>query len=173
MNQDSGIREVFAPGIWTPGLWNPESKFHWQVIRNPVPRIWNLHYGIQNPWLSWITCTLHGRDNTSMRNEIIRSKTQSVSEMLVLCNIPHCIHCRILYSVPMFTLYQRAFHANTKSYAVCYYEHLSDLWLSSAALLRYKNRADGNQRFYLRTEALFGVVLVPAQKVSSRAWTKP
>ena len=25
-----------------------------------------------------------------------------------------------------------------------------------------------NQRFYLRTEALFGVVLVPAQKLSSR-----
>ena len=30
-----------------------------------------------------------GRDNTSMRNEIIRSKTQSVSEILVLCNIAH------------------------------------------------------------------------------------
>ena len=42
-----------------------------------------------------------GRDNTSMRNEIIRSKTQSVSEILVLCNIPHCIHFRLLYSVPI------------------------------------------------------------------------
>ena len=73
----------------------------------------------------------------------------------------------------MFTLYQRAFHANTKIYAVYYYEHLSDLWLSSAASLRYKSRADGNQRVYLRTEALFGVVLVPAQKLSSRVWTKP
>ena len=82
MNQDSGIREVFTPGIWAPELWNPEfssrnpeSKFHWQVIRNPVPKIWNLHDGIQNPGLSWITFTLHRRDNTSMRNEIIRSKT--------------------------------------------------------------------------------------------------
>ena len=115
--------------------------------------------------------------NTSMRNEIIRSKTQSVSEILVLCNIPHCVHFRLLYSVPislyMVALYQRAFHVNTKIYALDYYEHLSDLWLSSAASLRYKNRADGNQRFYLRTEALFGVVFMPAQKLSSRKWTKP
>ena len=73
----------------------------------------------------------------------------------------------------MFTLYQRAFHANTKIYAVYYYEHLSDLWLSSAASLRYKSRADGKQRFYLCTEALFAVVFVPAQKLSSRKWTKP
>lgn len=63
--------------------------------------------------------------------------------------------------------------ANTKIYALYYYEHLSDLWLSSAASLRYKSRADGKQRFYLCTEALFGVVVMPAQKLSSGVWTKP
>ena len=33
---------------------NPESKFHWQKIRNPVPGTWNQWRGIQNPRLSWI-----------------------------------------------------------------------------------------------------------------------
>ena len=29
--------------------WNPESKFHWQRIRNPVPGVRNPRCGIQNP----------------------------------------------------------------------------------------------------------------------------
>lgn len=57
--------------------------------------------------------------------------------------------------------------------AMRYIMNTSDLWLSSAASLRYKNRADGKQRSYLWTESLFGVVSVPAQKLSSRVWTKP
>ena len=50
LNADSGIREIFACGIWNPAIgfwnsalgiqnpandWNPESKFHWQGIWNP------------------------------------------------------------------------------------------------------------------------------------------
>ena len=38
--------------------WDPESKFHRQRIRNPVPAIQNPWYGIQNQRLSWIP--LHG-----------------------------------------------------------------------------------------------------------------
>ena len=44
-NVDFGIRKRFACGVRNPGLWNPyndwnpESKFYWQEIRNPVPRI--------------------------------------------------------------------------------------------------------------------------------------
>ena len=33
---------------------NAESKFHWQRIRNPVPGVWNLQRGIENPRLSWV-----------------------------------------------------------------------------------------------------------------------
>ena len=50
LHADSGIREIFACGIWNPAIgfwnsalgiqnpandWNPESKFHWQGIWNP------------------------------------------------------------------------------------------------------------------------------------------
>ena len=31
--------------------WNPESKFHWQRIRNPAPDFQNPQLGIQNPRL--------------------------------------------------------------------------------------------------------------------------
>ena len=59
-NPDSGIREIFACGIWNPGLWNPEYS-----SRNPeshqrlksgiqIPLTKNLESGIQNPRLSWI-----------------------------------------------------------------------------------------------------------------------
>ena len=45
-----------AQGIRNPSNdWNPESKFHWQRIRTPVP-------GIQNPKLSWIP--LYGATGT-------------------------------------------------------------------------------------------------------------
>ena len=53
-----GIRNT-SQGIWNPTKdWNPESKFHWQTIRNPVPGIWYLLRRIHNPVLSWIP--LHG-----------------------------------------------------------------------------------------------------------------
>jgi len=35
--------------------WSPESEFHWQGIKNPVPGIRDLQRGVQNPRLSWIT----------------------------------------------------------------------------------------------------------------------
>ena len=35
-------------------LWKPESKFHWQRIRNPAPGIWNPCRGIQNPRLPYM-----------------------------------------------------------------------------------------------------------------------
>ena len=62
-NSDSGIRKFLLVGsgileleIWNTAQairndWNPESKFRWQRIVNPVPEI-------QNPRLSWIS--LHG-----------------------------------------------------------------------------------------------------------------
>ena len=34
--------------------WNPESKFHWKRIWNPLPRIQNPQRGIQSPRLFWI-----------------------------------------------------------------------------------------------------------------------
>ena len=53
-----GIRNT-SEGIWNPtNDWNPESKFHWQTIRNPEPGIWYLLRRIHNPTLSWIP--LHG-----------------------------------------------------------------------------------------------------------------
>ena len=54
----SRFRKRFACGIQNPGLWNPESryndwkpesKFHWQGIRNPSPGIQNPSPGIWNP----------------------------------------------------------------------------------------------------------------------------
>ena len=49
-----GIQNT-AHGIYnTTNDWNPESKLHWQRIRNPVPGIRNQRCGIQNPRLSWI-----------------------------------------------------------------------------------------------------------------------
>ena len=66
---DSGIRQFFFcgsryPGLWNPGYssrnqestdnWNPESKFHWLRIQNPVPWIRNPWRGIQNPRLFYI-----------------------------------------------------------------------------------------------------------------------
>ena len=77
----SGFREIlacrirdpanFCCGIWNPRLWNsteytsqgirnptndwnPESKFHWLKIRNPIPGIRNPLRGIRNPRLSGI-----------------------------------------------------------------------------------------------------------------------
>ena len=44
-----------ALGVQKPANnWNPESKFHWQGIQNPVVGIWNPWCGIQNSRLSWI-----------------------------------------------------------------------------------------------------------------------
>ena len=66
-------REMFACGIRYPGLWNPEynssnaelpknwnpdSKFHWQRIHNPLPGIRNPRHETQNRRLSWIS--FHG-----------------------------------------------------------------------------------------------------------------
>ena len=47
--------------LWDPDfhLWNPESKFHWQRIRNPLPGIWNPCRGIQNrrlPYVGLVRC---------------------------------------------------------------------------------------------------------------------
>ena len=43
-----GIRNT-AEGIRNPiNDWNPESKFHWQRIRKPVPGIWNPRSGVQS-----------------------------------------------------------------------------------------------------------------------------
>ena len=56
-------------GVQNPGLWNleygsrnldptnncnPDSKFHWQRIQNPVPGIQNTRHIIRNPGMSWI-----------------------------------------------------------------------------------------------------------------------
>ena len=56
-------------GVQNPGLWNleygsrnldptnncnPDSKFHWQRIQNPVPGIQNTRRIIRNPGMSWI-----------------------------------------------------------------------------------------------------------------------
>ena len=56
-------------GVQNPGLWNleygsrnldptnncnPDSKFHWQRIHNPVPGIQNTRHIIRNPGMSWI-----------------------------------------------------------------------------------------------------------------------
>ena len=44
-----------AQGIRNPAKdWNPESKFHWKRIRNPLPRIQNRQRGMKNPRLFWI-----------------------------------------------------------------------------------------------------------------------
>ena len=63
-----------------PGFWNaesvisrlkPESKSHWQRIRNPVPEMRNPLCGIQNPEsrrLSWIP--LHGAKGPIRRSEL-------------------------------------------------------------------------------------------------------
>ena len=47
--KDSGIPLVIGIRIW-----NLESKFYGQIIRNPIPGIWNPRREIQNPRLSWI-----------------------------------------------------------------------------------------------------------------------
>ena len=53
-----GIRNL-AQGIPNPAYdSNPESKFHWERIRNPVLGIRNPKREMQNPRLSWIN--LHG-----------------------------------------------------------------------------------------------------------------
>ena len=53
-NPESGIwNKIQESGI--PLRWNPESKFNWQRIRNPVSKIRNPWRGIQNlgcPWIS-------------------------------------------------------------------------------------------------------------------------
>ena len=59
----------FSCGVQNPGLWNleygsrnldptnncnPDSKFHWQRIQNPVPGIQNTRRKIRNQGMSWI-----------------------------------------------------------------------------------------------------------------------
>ena len=59
----------FSCGVQNPGLWNleygsrnldatnncnPNSKFHWQRIQNPVPGIQNTRRKIRNQGMSWI-----------------------------------------------------------------------------------------------------------------------
>ena len=49
-------------GVQNPRLWNldptnncnPDSRFHWQRIQNPVPGIQNTRRIIRNPGMSWI-----------------------------------------------------------------------------------------------------------------------
>ena len=49
------LSECFAP--CNADGWNPDSKFHCQRLRNPIPVFRNLQHGIQNPRLS--SMTLH------------------------------------------------------------------------------------------------------------------
>ena len=49
------LSECFAP--CNANEWNPDSKFHWQRLRNPIPVFRNPQHGIQNPRLS--SMTLH------------------------------------------------------------------------------------------------------------------
>ena len=61
-NEDSGIREIFATGIWNPGLWNPEynsknpesfqrlkSGIQVPLRKNPESSTWNLESTAWNP----------------------------------------------------------------------------------------------------------------------------
>jgi len=65
-----------------------------------------------------------------------------------------------------------------KSYLVSGYEHLSDMWLSSLEIGTARRgyaslqKSRRNHRSYVWTEALSGMVFVPAQKLSGiRVWT--
>ena len=54
----SGVRN---PGLWNPyNDWNPESKFHWQGIRNPVSRIPNPESRIQDCCRLDFRCSVGG-----------------------------------------------------------------------------------------------------------------
>ena len=69
---------ILSFGIWNVAQgvqnltkdWNPESLFHRQRKRDPVPGTLNPWLGIQNPRLSWIPLHVHGTSTTS--NYLIR-----------------------------------------------------------------------------------------------------
>ena len=64
------VCRVTSHGIRNPtNVWNPESKFHWQRIRNPVPGIRNPRRGVQSPRLYWKPLRAWG-SNTMMARPI-------------------------------------------------------------------------------------------------------
>ena len=93
-NPDS--RKFFARGIQNLGLWNPEyisrnpeSKFHWQRIRNPVPGIRNPWRGVQNPRLYWMPLHAWGDCNLNWKRKTRVTTEPPYNEVLsIIAHIP-------------------------------------------------------------------------------------
>ena len=118
LNTDSGKflpveSGILGFGIWNVAQgvqnltknWNPESQFHRQRKRDPVPGIRNPWRGIQNPRLSWTPLHLHGastKSNCVIRQfswawqikplTVFRGMQLILLKRKLFLNFLHCVH---------------------------------------------------------------------------------